>query len=86
MPEVTLGWPPNYGMGIVLSLMGRAAAMELALTGRRLNARDAASLGLVNELVPHTQLSGMVTQRPLASGVGHLEIARCTDLMLLLLL
>ncbi|MEC8799352.1 MAG: enoyl-CoA hydratase/isomerase family protein, partial [Planctomycetota bacterium] len=62
LPEVTLGWPPNYGMGIVLSLMGRAAAMELALTGRRLNARDAASLGLVNELVPHTQLSEFAQQ------------------------
>ncbi len=62
LPEVTLGWPPNYGMGIVLSLIGRAAGMELALTGRRLHARDAASLGLVNEVVPHTQLSEFAQQ------------------------
>lgn len=60
LPEVTLGWPPNYGMGIVAPLVGRSAALDLACSGRRLEASVAQSLGLVHRVVPVGQLSSEV--------------------------
>lgn len=51
-PEVTLGMIPGW-MGIerILALLPQAAARELLLLGKRLNATEAYELGLVNEVV-----------------------------------
>lgn len=51
LPEVTLGWPPNYGMGIVQSLIGRSHTLELAICGEMIDAHRAKEIGLVNRIV-----------------------------------
>ena len=56
LPEVLLGWLPNYGMGIVQSLIGRGRTLELALTGETISARQAQDIGLINRVVAQSQL------------------------------
>ena len=51
MPEITLGWPPGYGLAQLTLLIGKARAMELCLTGRLISAAVALEWGLVNEVV-----------------------------------
>jgi enoyl-CoA hydratase/carnithine racemase/predicted thioesterase len=60
LPEVRLGWPPNYGLRIVESLLGRGAALQLALTGKIWSARNAESMGLVKRVVAASQLESAV--------------------------
>jgi enoyl-CoA hydratase/carnithine racemase/predicted thioesterase len=62
LPEVLLGWPPNYGLGIVQSLIGRGASLQLALTGESIDARRAESIGLVNKVVSPLQLESACTK------------------------
>lgn len=57
LPEVSLGWPPNYGMGIVQARIGNSHSMALALTGDMIDAQHAKSVGLVHRVVAPTQLS-----------------------------
>ncbi len=59
-PEVTLGWPPNYGMGIVVARVGRSVALDLACSGRRLEAAAAKAAVLVNRVVPVAQLDAEI--------------------------
>ena len=56
LPECKLGWPPNYGMGILQSIIGRSYALDLALSGEPIRARRAQIIGLVNRIVPASQL------------------------------
>ena len=54
LPEVTLGILPGAGGTVRLPrLIGAEAALDLILTGRRLDAHEAVPLGLVDEVVPH---------------------------------
>ncbi len=51
LPEVNVGmWPMMVG-ALLVPLVGRRKALELALTARKLDAAEAARLGLVNEVV-----------------------------------
>ena len=53
LPEVGLGIIPGYGGTQRLSrLVGRGHAMDLVLTGRKVDAEEAARMGLVNRVVP----------------------------------
>ena len=53
LPEATIGLIPNAGGVLRLPRrLPRAIAMEMMLTGRRLTAREAMALGLVNQVVP----------------------------------
>lgn len=61
LPEASLGWPPNYGLGILQSLLGRGQTLALALTGQTIDARRADSLGLINKLVSPYQLEQEVS-------------------------
>jgi enoyl-CoA hydratase/carnithine racemase len=57
MPEITLGWPPGYGIAQLTALVGKARALELCLWGEPINARQAHEWGLINEVVPSAMLS-----------------------------
>lgn len=57
VPEVTLGLlPGNGGTQRLPRLIGRQKAMELLLTGKALDPRTAASLGIVDRLLPADRL------------------------------
>ena len=56
-PEVNLGVIPGYGGTQRLSrLIGKGRAMDLILTGRMVSASEALSMGLVNMVVPPSDL------------------------------
>ncbi|MGQ9819416.1 MAG: enoyl-CoA hydratase/isomerase family protein [Candidatus Kapaibacteriales bacterium] len=56
-PEVNLGIIPGYGATQRLpKLVGRARAMELILTGKTIDAREAERIGLVNKVFPASEL------------------------------
>lgn len=64
LPEIHLGWPPAYTNSIAAGLLGRARAMELALTGEPIPARRALEWGFLNQVVPGVRL--MVAAKRLA--------------------
>ncbi len=56
-PEVTLGIGPGYGGSVRLPrLVGRGRALELLLTGKTIDAREAYRIGLVNAVYPPEEL------------------------------
>jgi enoyl-CoA hydratase/carnithine racemase len=59
LPEVKLGIIPGYGGTQRLPrLVGKGVAMQLILSGAMIDAAEAHRVGLVNEVVPATQLIG----------------------------
>ena len=57
LPEVGLGIIPAAGATQTLPRMvGRAKALEMILTGRRMSAQEAFNIGLVNRVVPRDEL------------------------------
>lgn len=68
LPEASIGLIPNAGGVLRLPRrLPRAIAMEMMLTGRRLSAREALALGLVNQVAPAGGL--MAAARALATRV-----------------
>jgi len=55
-PEIKLGVFPPLGAVVYPRLIGPHRAMEMLLTGDPINAAQAASMGLVNRVVPQAQL------------------------------
>jgi enoyl-CoA hydratase len=60
MPEVNVGVFPMMIMAIVFRNLPRKAAMELMLTGKRIDAAEATRLGLINRHVPADRLDAEV--------------------------
>ena len=60
MPEVNVGLFPMMIMAIVFRNLPRKAAMELMLTGKRIDAAEAVRLGLVNRQVTADRLDAEV--------------------------
>ncbi len=57
VPEVNLGLIPGYGGTQRLArLIGTGRAMELILTGKQIDAKEAERIGLVNMVVPRAEL------------------------------
>jgi enoyl-CoA hydratase len=74
-PEVKLGIAPGYGGTQRLPrLVGKGNALQLILTGEMIDAREAHRIGLVNQVVPATELlavaerilRGILAMAPLA--------------------
>ena len=61
-PEVMLGLAPGMVMAFLFRLVGFRVGLELALTGRRIPADEAARIGLVNRAVPHDELDAEVAK------------------------
>lgn len=83
LPEALRGMIPDSGGVLRLPRrLPRAVAMELLLTGRRMNAIEAASYGLVNEVVPGSEL--LAAARALAGrllAAAPLAIAAIKEVM-----
>ena len=80
-PEVKLGITPGFGGTQRLArLVGRGRALQLLLTGEQIGAAEALRIGLVNAVVPATELpaaaAGMLAQM-LAN--APLAIALCLE-------
>ncbi len=61
LPEVGLGIIPAAGATQTLPrTIGRARALEIMLTGRRIDAKEAFEIGLVNRVVPKGELLSVV--------------------------
>jgi enoyl-CoA hydratase len=88
---VTLGIIPGGGGTQRLPrLIGRGKALELILTGQRIDAHEALRLGLVEQVVPHGQLAAtvedpvqtIISRAPLAVKYAQAAIARGLELPL----
>jgi enoyl-CoA hydratase len=60
LPEVTLGFPPAYGIARLLDVVAGGHARDLLLTGRTIHATEALRLGLVNRVVAPPTLDASV--------------------------
>lgn len=62
LPESEVGlWPMMVGAFLVPAV-GRRRALELALTGRKLTAKEALDWGIVNRVVPRAELDAAVAE------------------------
>lgn len=59
-PEIKLGCFPPVACAALAGLIGPKRAAELILTGRSINGREAAEIGLATRAVPGRQLDSMV--------------------------
>jgi cyclohexa-1,5-dienecarbonyl-CoA hydratase len=59
-PEIKLGCYPPVAVTALAALVGQKHAADLVLTGRSITGREAASIGLVNSVVPEVDLEHVV--------------------------
>ena len=59
-PEILLGLTPGMVMTLLVQQAGVRAALDLALTGRRVSADEALRLGLLTQVVPAAELAATV--------------------------
>lgn len=80
-PEVKLGIVPGYGGTQRLPrLVGKGRALQLLLTGDMIDAAEAYRIGLVNRIVPATEL--LDAARAMLRGIiaqGPLAVAHCIE-------
>ncbi|MCR6663755.1 MAG: enoyl-CoA hydratase-related protein [Luteimonas sp.] len=83
-PEINLGLIPGFGgTQRLIRLAGRAAALELCLTGTPIDAARALQLGIVNRVVPAAELQAetmkLATQLANAAPLALRGILDCID-------
>ena len=61
-PEVDVGLFPYMALAPLTRLIGRRTALELMMTGRKIDAAEARAIGLVNFVAPRAQLSGRTAE------------------------
>ena len=61
-PEIDVGIFPYMALAPLCRLIGRRAALELMLTGRKIDAAEARAIGLINAVAPRTELPGRTTE------------------------
>jgi enoyl-CoA hydratase/carnithine racemase len=90
-PEITLGIIPGGGGTQRLArVMGKQRAMELVLTGRRMDANEAFRLGIVNKVAPKDRwleeaiaLANVVARRPpLAAALAKQAVLAADEMAL----
>jgi enoyl-CoA hydratase/carnithine racemase len=82
-PEITLGIIPGGGGTQRLArVAGKQRAMDLVLTGRRIGAREAERLGLVNCVVPAGELEAQVKEWSTRLAEGPAKALSLTKTML----
>jgi len=89
-PEINVGAFPFMISGLIFRATGRLIANELMMTGRLINAAEAAAAGLVNTVVPDAEFDDAVTRlvsdiagkSPLLLGMGKRALAATRDLPL----
>ena len=59
-PEINVGLVPAMHLILLPRLVGKHKAFELAFTGDRISAAEAADVGLINHVVPHDHLEEKV--------------------------
>ncbi|HEX6967085.1 MAG TPA: enoyl-CoA hydratase-related protein [Gemmatimonadaceae bacterium] len=88
LPEVKLGIAPGYGGTQRLPrLVGKGRALEMILTGEMIDAAEAHRIGLVNKVVPGTELLGtaeamlgkILAQGPIAVALSIEAVNRGLD-------
>jgi cyclohexa-1,5-dienecarbonyl-CoA hydratase len=62
LPEITIGMFPPLASTMFPHIVGPKRALELVLTGEAISAERARDLGVVNRLVPETQLQAAVNE------------------------
>lgn len=62
LPEVSLGFPPGWGIARLVDVMGGAHARDLILTGRTIDAEEALRMGLVMRVVPEGALDAAAVE------------------------
>lgn len=86
--EIRVGMWPYMISAVILDHVGPKRMMDLALSGRRIDAAVAAEWGLVNQVVPAADLDGAVgdlaaglaAHSPVALGLGKESIAVASEL------
>jgi cyclohexa-1,5-dienecarbonyl-CoA hydratase len=61
-PEIKLGCYPPVAVTALAALVGQKRAADLILTGRTINGKEAASIGLANRAVPPDQLDSVAEE------------------------
>jgi enoyl-CoA hydratase len=87
-PEVDVGLFPFMALAPLSRCLGRRAALDLAFTGRRIDAREAQALGLVNRVVSRAGLSAatdelletLAAKSPAALSLGRRAFYATQDL------
>jgi cyclohexa-1,5-dienecarbonyl-CoA hydratase len=67
-PEIKLACYPPVACTALAALVGQKRAAELILTGRTIDGKEAAQIGLANRAVPESQMNGTVEEC-----IGHLR-------------
>jgi enoyl-CoA hydratase len=60
-PEINVAVWPMMVMGILFRTVGRRKGLELICTGKRIDAKEAERIGMINRVVPHENLRKEVT-------------------------
>ena len=82
LSEVKIGLVPAAISPYVVRRIGEGRAREYFLTGKRISAKRALAIGLVNEVVPHKELEKTVNEiTSLLLSSGPEAIAACKELI-----